>query len=293
MRELAARRHRTHAPPARRPQAATAESASVTAGSDPQRPASARVRASHTHQSRRAVSGSLSAHHIAGGAAAGRVLRPFSCAFDTRGDALPHQPRLFLAHQRQVNPTMRTTLVGWLVQVFDSPFVARLQSRGREHALHSALFLTIDLTDRFLSVHQVDRSELMLLGLCALRLAVAVRTWQRRCGRAGAGQPPRSLHAGAVRLHDEAALVLPLPADPAVCHPDGARLPHAPAQDRQGRPHLMDGTPREVPPRPLASRVQHAVVLRVAARRHRAASRSPEGSTQEYWTQERPPQSAR
>ena len=67
---------------------------------------------------------------------------------------------------------MRTTLVGWLVQVFDSPFVARLQSCGREHALLSALFLTIDLTDRFLSVHQVDRSELMLLGLCALRLAV-------------------------------------------------------------------------------------------------------------------------
>lgn len=62
--------------------------------------------------------------------------------------------------QNDINPSMRTILVDWLVEV------------AAEYKLHSdTLFLTVAYIDRYLSVVPVPRSELQLVGVACMLVA--------------------------------------------------------------------------------------------------------------------------
>ncbi|CAJ1366389.1 unnamed protein product [Effrenium voratum] len=71
------------------------------------------------------------------------------------------QPRPhYMTEQREINAKMRGILVDWLVEV------------ARKHGLRAeTLFMTVNLTDRYLSHRQVPRRKLQLCGVAAMFVA--------------------------------------------------------------------------------------------------------------------------
>ncbi len=62
--------------------------------------------------------------------------------------------------QKDINPSMRSILVDWLVEV------------AEEYKLASeTLYLTINYLDRFLSKHLIMRGNLQLLGIVSMLIA--------------------------------------------------------------------------------------------------------------------------
>jgi len=66
----------------------------------------------------------------------------------------------FMSEQRSLNGRMRSILIDWIAQVLD---MSRLSQR--------TFFLSVSLVDRCLSIMQVDRSNLQLLGSSAFLIA--------------------------------------------------------------------------------------------------------------------------
>lgn len=68
--------------------------------------------------------------------------------------------------QKEVTPTMRTILIDWLIEVTD------------EFAFHmETFFLCVNYLDRYLSVQQVPKSKLQLVGIVCLFIA-AYHLWR-------------------------------------------------------------------------------------------------------------------
>lgn len=66
----------------------------------------------------------------------------------------------YMKKQSDVTESMRAILIDWLVDVH---FKFKL--------LPETLFLTVNLIDRFLSVRQISRNKLQLVGVCSLMIA--------------------------------------------------------------------------------------------------------------------------
>jgi len=66
----------------------------------------------------------------------------------------------YMDHQRDINPKMRAILVDWLVEVHSK---YRLQDE--------ALWLTVQIVDRYLQTTQVMRNRLQLIGVAAMLIA--------------------------------------------------------------------------------------------------------------------------
>jgi G2/mitotic-specific cyclin-B, other len=71
---------------------------------------------------------------------------------------IPNIEAIFL--QQDINSKMRLILVDWLIDVH-----AKFRMRGE------TLFLCVNLVDRMLSAHQVDRKQLQLVGCSAFFIA--------------------------------------------------------------------------------------------------------------------------
>jgi cyclin B len=65
----------------------------------------------------------------------------------------------YLSKQKDINEIMRSILVDWLVDVTEK-FQMNPQT----------LFMSIDLLDRYLSLKEISRSKLQLLGICCLMI---------------------------------------------------------------------------------------------------------------------------
>lgn len=66
----------------------------------------------------------------------------------------------YLHKQSEINKKMRSILIDWLIQV-----------ASRFNLLQETLYLTVHLIDRFLEKHNVNRTELQLVGVTAMLLA--------------------------------------------------------------------------------------------------------------------------
>jgi len=71
-----------------------------------------------------------------------------------------YKPSYYMQRQKDINPRMRAILVDWLVEVHNS---LNLQP--------AALWLCVNIIDRYLEANQVPRSKLQLVGITALRVA--------------------------------------------------------------------------------------------------------------------------
>ncbi|GKV48324.1 hypothetical protein SLEP1_g55148 [Rubroshorea leprosula] len=69
-------------------------------------------------------------------------------------------PSSYMAQQYDINDRMRAILIDWLIEV-----------HYKFELMEETLYLTINLIDRFLAVHQVVRKKLQLVGVTAMLLA--------------------------------------------------------------------------------------------------------------------------
>ncbi|GLT58820.1 hypothetical protein SLA2020_316830 [Shorea laevis] len=69
-------------------------------------------------------------------------------------------PPNYMAQQYDINDRMRAILIDWLIEV-----------HYKFEMMEETLYLTINLIDRFLAVHQVVRKKLQLVGVTAMLLA--------------------------------------------------------------------------------------------------------------------------
>lgn len=74
--------------------------------------------------------------------------------------AVPDNYMALSQRESGINEKMRAILVDWLVEV-----------HMRFKLLQETLFMTIDILDRFLAVHQVTRAKLQLVGITAMLIA--------------------------------------------------------------------------------------------------------------------------
>ena len=66
----------------------------------------------------------------------------------------------YMDSQQDLNEMMRGILIDWLIEVHD-----------KFELMEETLYLTINVIDRFLAVHQIVRKKLQLVGVTALLLA--------------------------------------------------------------------------------------------------------------------------
>ncbi|KAG4214182.1 hypothetical protein ERO13_A01G105300v2 [Gossypium hirsutum] len=69
-------------------------------------------------------------------------------------------PPNYMAQQHDINEKMRAILIDWLIEV-----------HYKFELMEETLYLTVKVIDRFLSVHQVVRKKLQLVGITAMLLA--------------------------------------------------------------------------------------------------------------------------
>ncbi|KAH1121462.1 hypothetical protein J1N35_004622 [Gossypium stocksii] len=69
-------------------------------------------------------------------------------------------PPNYMAQQHDINEKMRAILIDWLIEV-----------HYKFELMEETLYLTVNVIDRFLSVHQVVRKKLQLVGITAMLLA--------------------------------------------------------------------------------------------------------------------------
>ena len=66
----------------------------------------------------------------------------------------------YMDYQKDIHPSMREILNDWLIEV-----------HLKFNLLPETLYLTINLIDRFLSLHSVNRNKLQLVGVTAMLIA--------------------------------------------------------------------------------------------------------------------------
>ena len=77
-----------------------------------------------------------------------------------------------MTRQAGINPSMRTILIDWLVEV-----------HKRFKLVQESLYLAVHILDRFLNVHPIARAKLQLVGLgCLLVASKYEDTWPPRIG---------------------------------------------------------------------------------------------------------------
>ncbi|PPD94267.1 hypothetical protein GOBAR_DD08690 [Gossypium barbadense] len=69
-------------------------------------------------------------------------------------------PPNYMAQQHDINEKMRAILIDWLIEV-----------HYKFELMEETLYLTVNVIDRFLTVHQVVRKKLQLVGITAMLLA--------------------------------------------------------------------------------------------------------------------------
>ena len=65
-----------------------------------------------------------------------------------------------MKRQAQVNENVRAILIDWVLQV-----------HGKFKLLPETLFITVNLIDRFMSLHKINKDEVQLVGVSALLIA--------------------------------------------------------------------------------------------------------------------------
>lgn len=66
----------------------------------------------------------------------------------------------YMKRQTQVNENVRAILIDWILNV-----------HSKFKLLPETLFITVNLIDRFMSMHRIDKEEVQLLGVAAMLIA--------------------------------------------------------------------------------------------------------------------------
>ncbi len=72
----------------------------------------------------------------------------------------------YMVLQKDINPPMRTILVDWLIEVQEN-----------FELFHETLYLSVKLTDRYLSRKDVKREYLQLVGATSMLIASKFEVW--------------------------------------------------------------------------------------------------------------------
>lgn len=80
--------------------------------------------------------------------------------FYEKAERTYHVPPNYMSQQFDINERMRGILIDWLIEV-----------HYKFELMEETLYLTVNLIDRFLAVHQVVRKKLQLVGVTAMLLA--------------------------------------------------------------------------------------------------------------------------